>query len=237
MSRRLGIALLSACCAAFLALCVSATPAFAGITFDLGITKSHTGNFTVGTDGTFTITVHNNGPSSSGSDVVTVTDTLPAGLTYASDTGSSASLTCNASGQTVTCSGAPGIASGADAAFTLTVHVASAARPSATNSVTVSEADNADNNPDNDSDTDTVTVDAASASPTPSPTPSPTATPTPAPSSTQSSSPSPSAAVAGENNQLPSTGFPVGASLLVAVVVIMLGFTAFSIARAGHRAH
>src|SRR3954453_4433173 len=133
MSRRLGIALLSTCCAAFLGLCVTATPAFAGITLDLGITKSHTGNFTVGTDGTFTITVHKSGPNASSSDVITVTDTLPAGLTYASDTGSSASLTCNPSGQTVTCSGAPGIASGADAAFTLTVHVASAASPTGDN--------------------------------------------------------------------------------------------------------
>jgi uncharacterized repeat protein (TIGR01451 family)/LPXTG-motif cell wall-anchored protein len=235
MSRRLAFAGLSACCAASLGLWMSAAPAFAGVTFDLSISKSHTGNFTVGTDGTFTITVHNGGPSATGSDTITVTDTLPTGLTYASDTGSSASLTCNASGQTVTCSGAPGIANGADATFTLTVHVADAARPSATNSVTVSESFSADNNPDNDTDTDTVTVDAgASATPTPAPT---STSPTPAPVTSHSPSHSPTPAVAGTNNELPDTGFPAGTWLLVAGGVIVVGLGAFGISRVGHRAH
>ncbi len=45
---------------------------------DLRITKSHTGNFTQGQPGTYTITVSNGGGSET-SGLVTVIDTLPAG--------------------------------------------------------------------------------------------------------------------------------------------------------------
>src|SRR5205085_8058787 len=65
---------------------------------DLTIAKSHSGNFTQGQSGTYTITASNSGGAAT-SGTVTVTDTLPAGLTYSSATGTGWS--CSASGQTV----------------------------------------------------------------------------------------------------------------------------------------
>jgi uncharacterized protein (TIGR03437 family) len=64
----------------------SATPA--GGRPDLTITKTHTGNFTQGdTQAVYTLTVSNTGTGPTAS-VVTVTDTLPAGLTLVSMSGS-----------------------------------------------------------------------------------------------------------------------------------------------------
>ena len=62
--------------------------------------KSHTGNFVIGTTGTYTLSVNNtgNGPTSG---TLTYTDTLPAGLTYVSAAGTGWS--CSAAGQAVTC--------------------------------------------------------------------------------------------------------------------------------------
>ena len=102
---------------------------------DLTIIKTHTGNFVVGAHGLFTIQVINNlvmpttGP-------ITVTDTLPAGLTFVSWTGTG--WTCSAVEQTVTCThpavlGAPGAT-----VLGLTVAVGSAALPSVQNQASVS---------------------------------------------------------------------------------------------------
>ena len=53
----------------------------------LTISKSHTGKFTQGLQGTYTITVDNTGPGATDGTTVNVHDTLPAGLTAASITG------------------------------------------------------------------------------------------------------------------------------------------------------
>src|SRR5205823_4350945 len=82
----------------------------------------------------YTLTVADAGPSPSGS--ITVTDTLPAGLTFVSGTGTG--WTCSAVGQAVTCTNAAGLASGATSTITLTVAVGPAAAPSVTNTATVS---------------------------------------------------------------------------------------------------
>jgi uncharacterized repeat protein (TIGR01451 family) len=106
---------------------------------DLAITKSHTGDFVVGANGTYTLRVSNNGPNSA-TGTITVTDTLPAGLSYVSGTGTGWS--CNAAGQTVTCTRSGPLASGAAAPdITLTVSVGAAAYPGVTNTVSVSSAD------------------------------------------------------------------------------------------------
>jgi uncharacterized repeat protein (TIGR01451 family) len=103
---------------------------------DLAITKSHTGNFTVGINGVYTLNVTNNGPSPT-TGTITVTDTLPTGLTYVSATGTG--WTCGAVGQVVTCTRPSPLNSGVAApAITLTVSVAMAASPSVTNTATVS---------------------------------------------------------------------------------------------------
>jgi len=68
----------------------------------LAITKTHTGNFTQGRRGTYTITVSNNGPGPTDGSTVTVHDTLPRGLTALSITGAGwnctrTTLTCTRS--------------------------------------------------------------------------------------------------------------------------------------------
>ncbi|MBN1378222.1 MAG: DUF11 domain-containing protein [Gammaproteobacteria bacterium] len=122
---------------------------------DLAITKTHTGDFTVGQTGIFTIGVSNNGPLSEPGPIV-VTDTLPAGLSFVSGTGTGWS--CGAVGQDVTCTRTGALASGAGAAdITLTVNVAAAAAPSVTNTATVAGT-NFDNVTANDSTSDATTV-------------------------------------------------------------------------------
>jgi uncharacterized repeat protein (TIGR01451 family) len=92
----------------------------------LALTTSHSGAFTAGGSGSYSLLVHNNGAAVSGT--TTVTDPLPAGLTYASAGSGGTGWTCNASGQTVTCTNAASIASGASLpTLTLNVAVASSA--------------------------------------------------------------------------------------------------------------
>jgi len=67
---------------------------------DLTISKSHGGNFTAGVNGIYTITVTNSGQSAT-TGAITVTDTLPTGLSYVS--GSGTGWSCSAVGQAVTC--------------------------------------------------------------------------------------------------------------------------------------
>jgi uncharacterized repeat protein (TIGR01451 family) len=105
---------------------------------NLAITKSHSGTFVAGQQGVYTITVSNAAGVEREDNVVTVTDTLPAGLTFASGTGTG--WTCAAVAQVVTCTHAPTLNSGASfPPITLTVNVGDAAS-SVTNSVTVSSA-------------------------------------------------------------------------------------------------
>lgn len=71
---------------------------------DLAVTKTHTGDFAVGSNGTYIVTVTNNGPSAA--NPVTVVDTLPTGLSFVSMAGTG--FTCAAVAQVVTCtSGVP----------------------------------------------------------------------------------------------------------------------------------
>jgi uncharacterized repeat protein (TIGR01451 family) len=124
---------------------------------DLTISKSHSGSFTVGTNGVYTLTVTNLGNAAT-TDTITVTDTLPNGLSFVSGTG--AGWSCSANGQVVTCTN-PGPIAGNNGAstLTLTVSVAAAAAPSVTNSASVSTT--GDSNPANDSASDLTVVNAA----------------------------------------------------------------------------
>ena len=92
---------------------------------DLSITKTHTGDFTAGMDGTYIIGVHNAGPSDSGTGVV-VSDTLPSGETFVSAEGTGWS--CTAVDVTVTCTlGTSVVVAGDAPSLTLTVAVRSGA--------------------------------------------------------------------------------------------------------------
>ncbi|MBZ5521076.1 MAG: DUF11 domain-containing protein [Acidobacteriia bacterium] len=89
---------------------------------DLAITKTHSGLFIQGQSGTYTITVSNAGLSDTDGTLVTVTDSLPAGLTAATATGTGWSCTIAAS---VTCTRTDVLTHGTSyPPITLTVNIA-----------------------------------------------------------------------------------------------------------------
>jgi uncharacterized repeat protein (TIGR01451 family) len=120
---------------------------------DMTVTKSHTGNFTQGQTGaTYTITATNSG-SAATSGTVTVTDTLPAGLTATAISGTGWSCVLG----TLTCTRNDALAAGSSyPAITLTVNVANNAAASVTNSVSVSGG--GQTNTSNDTATDPTTI-------------------------------------------------------------------------------
>ncbi len=104
---------------------------------DLTIAISHSGNFTAGGTGTYTITVSNIGAAATNAPV-TIIDMLPTGLTYAGRAAVDG-WTISVNGQSITATRMDVLASGASfGALTLTVSVASDAPASFTNTATVS---------------------------------------------------------------------------------------------------
>ncbi|MBZ0248650.1 MAG: DUF11 domain-containing protein, partial [Burkholderiales bacterium] len=115
----------------------SSTAATTILAPDLTLAKSHAGNFTVGVNGTYSLTVSNGAGSLATSGTVTVVDTLPAGLSFVS--GGGTGWSCGAAGQVVTCTMAASIAAGASApVLSITVAVSSTAVPGVLNVATVS---------------------------------------------------------------------------------------------------
>ena len=124
-------------------------------TVDLTITKTHSGVFKQGdTTDTYAITVVNAG-SAATTGVVTVTDTLPTGLTAVS--GSGTDWTVSISDSTVTATRSDALGGGASyPVLTITVGVANNATASIINTVNVTGG--AEVNTSNDSTTDTTAV-------------------------------------------------------------------------------
>ena len=103
---------------------------------DLTISKTHTGNFFQGqTNATYALTVNNIGGANSAG-TITVTDTLPTGLTFVSGVGTG--FTCTATGQVVTCNRTTALNAAANVVITLTVNVAASASTPLVNQATVS---------------------------------------------------------------------------------------------------
>ncbi len=121
------------------------------LTANLAIDKAHTGNFRQGQTGAqYTLAVTNNGPAAT-TGTVTVTDTLPAGLTATAINGTGWSCVLG----TLTCTRSDSLANGASYPdITLTVDVANNAPASVTNSGTVSGG--GDPTPSTDDDPTTV---------------------------------------------------------------------------------
>ncbi|HEY3518893.1 MAG TPA: DUF11 domain-containing protein [Gammaproteobacteria bacterium] len=106
---------------------------------DLTLTKTHVGNFTVGGNNVYTLTVANLAGNQREDNAVVVTDTLPAGLTFVSGVGTG--WVCGAAGQTVTCTHPPILDPGNSLPpITMTVAATGAAVPSVTNTATVTSA-------------------------------------------------------------------------------------------------
>jgi uncharacterized repeat protein (TIGR01451 family) len=101
----------------------------------LAIAKTHTGNFTPGRQGVYTITVSNTGTSATNGTTVTVQDTLPAGLTAASITGRGWRCTLS----TLTCTRSDVLNAGSSyPSITLRVRVSRTATGTVINTATVS---------------------------------------------------------------------------------------------------
>ncbi|MET0645466.1 MAG: DUF11 domain-containing protein [Pyrinomonadaceae bacterium] len=123
---------------------------------DLQMTKAAAGSFAVGYNASYTLTARNNGPQSAAG-TITVSDTLPAGLTYVSAAGTG--WACSHASGTVTCTRSGPVTSGTTLpAITLTVTVAAAAAPSVTNSASVSSSTTFDPNTSNNTDSETTNV-------------------------------------------------------------------------------
>lgn len=121
---------------------------------DVSITKSHTGTFIAGANGTFNIAVKNLGNSSTAA-TITVTDTLASQFTFVS--GIATGWSCGAAGQVVTCTNQGPIVPGTSAAtIPLVVGVSASATGTITNTATV--AMTGDSNTTNNSSTDSVTL-------------------------------------------------------------------------------
>lgn len=123
---------------------------------DLGVTKSHTGNFTAGVNNDFKLSVQNQGPSNAPIGAVTLTDTLDDDFTFVSATGTG--WNCTETDGTVSCTNTAVINAGDTAPdVTLTVLVDSVAKGSAPNTVEVTSTTPDSDLTDNTS-TDTPTI-------------------------------------------------------------------------------
>src|SRR3984893_13114343 len=132
----------------------SASVTITGQAPDLTIAKSHVGSFVRGSTGNYSVTVSNIGAAAS-SGLVTVSDTLPAGL--APTTASGTGWACGIAGQTVTCTRADALAAGGSyPVITIAVAVSQAATSPLTNTATV--AGGGELNTANDSASDSTTI-------------------------------------------------------------------------------
>jgi uncharacterized repeat protein (TIGR01451 family) len=133
---------------------------------DLTIGKTHAGNFALGQTGAqYTITVSNVGTSETNGTTVSVTDTLPVGLSATALSGTGWACVLG----TLTCTRADVLAAGASyPLITLTVDVAANAPASVTNTVFVSGG--GDVNGANNIGNDPTTVSSPTATPTATPT-------------------------------------------------------------------
>ena len=128
---------------------------------DLTLSKSHTGTFTQGGSGSYTLTVRNAGTAAT-SGQVTVTDAVPVGLTPSTASGSG--WGCTVSSQTVSCSRSDSLAASSSyPAITLAVSIASDASSSVTNTASVSGG--GESNTSNDSASDGTTISTGGAGP------------------------------------------------------------------------
>jgi hypothetical protein len=120
---------------------------------DLSLTKSHTGPITPGANATYTLTVSNASVNALAG-TISVVDTLPAGLSYYSASGTG--WTCSANGQEVTCSYVGTLNGGASAPpITLIAAVDAGVSGTLTNTAVVSGS-SPDANTVNNTATDTV---------------------------------------------------------------------------------
>jgi uncharacterized repeat protein (TIGR01451 family) len=152
---------------------------------NLTIGKSGPATATQGSNFNYTLVVTNTGTAAT-SGVITVADTLPAGLSFVS--GSGGGFTCTAAGQNVTCTSSAVIAMNGTATITLAVNpTATGAKNNTASVIGGGDSSAASSNTVN------TTVDAA-----------PTATPTVTPTATETSTATPTATPTSTNTEAPT---------------------------------
>ncbi|HEX3540315.1 MAG TPA: DUF11 domain-containing protein [Acidimicrobiales bacterium] len=119
---------------------------------DLATTKTGPANVVPGTDATYTVTMTNNGPSDAA--VPVLTDPIPAGTTFVSET-HPAGWTCTdpavgTTGPPLTCTAAT-LALNASASFTVTLHVSPAAAGTTVTNIATASSNTTDPIPGNNS--------------------------------------------------------------------------------------
>jgi uncharacterized repeat protein (TIGR01451 family) len=129
---------------------------------DLRLTKTASSlTFTVGTSASFILQPSNSGTLAS-TGVVTVVDTLPAGLTYVASGSGGTGWVCGLSGQDVTCTSSTAIGAASNGnAITINVQVLSNAVPGVTNTATISGGNEPAANSGNNSAVANVSVSGA----------------------------------------------------------------------------
>lgn len=198
-------------------------PALAGqVQADLSIVKTGPASVSPGSNVSFTLTATNSGPG--GANGVTLSDTLPTGVTFVSlaqNTGPSATLTTPAVGGTGTVTATwVTLANAASASFTLTVNVSAGFSGDLLNTATITASGSFDPNTANNSSTATVSGTTSTTPTTTSTTTTMSTTPTSTtPTSTTTTAPAAALAVTGGG----STATPIAAvALLFAGVLITL---------------
>ena len=136
---------------------------------DLTVAKSHSGNFTKGSTGTYTLTVSNSPGTAAASGTITLLDTLPTGLSVNSGAVGSLTLgganaanwTCNsnsATPQIITCTSSTSIALSGSSILSFSVDVSLSAANSVTNTAAVSGGNESTSKNGNNSATDPTTT-------------------------------------------------------------------------------
>ncbi len=124
---------------------------------DLTISKTHTGIFSPGQSGSYTITVSNIGTGPTDGSTVTVTDNVPAGLTPTGPVGIHNGWFCSIVSQTLTCTRSDVLAGNSSyPSITLSVNVTNPAPVTVTNTATVSGG--GDSNTTNNSASDVTNI-------------------------------------------------------------------------------
>ena len=123
---------------------------------DLALSLTHSGNFTIGSTGDYTLTVNNAVMAKPATGTIKITDTLPGNLTLQSFSG--AGWNCTGTGTAnVVCTNTSGLAAGASLpTLTLTVNIGAGTPASITNTATVSVAPQQESNLTNNSASDTI---------------------------------------------------------------------------------
>ncbi len=188
--------------------------AASALPFDLELDKSLSGTAVAGGTATWVITVSNNSETPSPA-LLTVVDSLPAGLSFVSAAGPG--WTCTSTGQDVTCTGGGQLDRGERAQIQIVTTIVGAAGADLHNVAVVSASGPELSSANNTDDA------SAFVNPAPTTTTTTTTTTTPATTTPTTTSPPPAALLSARAEPLAGTGTDSGSQLRTALLLIAVG--------------